>query len=71
MALTVGIDVGGTKIAGGVVDDAGNVLQMDVRKTVGRDPEALEATIIELVQEYKGSYAVEAVGVGFAGFLDE
>lgn len=71
MGLTVGIDVGGTKIAGGVVDDAGNVLQMDVRKTVGRDPEALEATIIELVGEYKSSYPVEAVGVGFAGFIDE
>jgi glucokinase len=71
MGLTVGIDVGGTKIAGGVVDDAGNVLQMDIRKTVGRDPEALEGTIIELVGEYKSSYPVEAVGVGFAGFIDE
>jgi len=71
MALSVGIDVGGTKVAGGVVDDEGNMLQMDVRKTVGRDPEALEATIIELVNEYKSSYPVEAVGVGFAGFIDE
>ncbi|MFT6564805.1 MAG: glucokinase [Actinomycetes bacterium] len=71
MGLTVGIDVGGTKIAGGVVDDVGAVLQMDVRKTVGRNPEALEATIIGLIAEYKSLYSVEAVGVGFAGFIDE
>ncbi len=71
MGLTVGIDVGGTKVAGGVVDDSGNVLQSDVRKTVGRDPEALEGSIIELINEYKLSYEVEAVGVGFAGFIDE
>ncbi len=71
MAITVGIDVGGTKVAGGVVDDTGTVLQMDVRKTVGRDPEALEATIISLVRDYQADYSIEAVGVGFAGFIDE
>ena len=71
MGLAVGIDIGGTKIAGGIVDDDGNILQMDRRSTPSRGPDALEKVVIDLVNEYKSEYDIEAVGIGFAGFVDE
>lgn len=71
MGLSIGIDVGGTKIAGGVVDDDGVVLQSDRRSTPSRGPEPLEQVIVDLITEYKAEYSVESVGIGFAGFVDE
>lgn len=71
MSLTIGIDIGGTKIAGGVVDPEGNVLQQDRRKTPGRSAAAVESTVIELVRDFRAQYDVEAVGIGCAGFVDE
>ena len=71
MGLTIGIDIGGTKIAGGVVDENGNIVQMDRRSTPSRGPEGVENAVIELVLEYSSEHDVEAVGIGFAGFVDE
>ncbi|MBP7972677.1 MAG: ROK family glucokinase [Candidatus Nanopelagicales bacterium] len=71
MSLTIGIDIGGTKIAGGVVDEDGTVLRNERRRTPSRSPEGVEAAVIELVLEFKADYDVEAVGIGAAGFVDE
>ena len=71
MTLAIGIDIGGTKIAGGVVDEDGTILQADRRGTPSRSAEALEAVVVELVNEYKAEYDVTSVGIGFAGFIDE
>lgn len=71
MALTVGIDIGGTKIAGGLVDENGTIVQRDRRSTPTRNPESVESAIVELVLEYKSEHEVDAVGIGFAGFIDE
>jgi len=70
MALTVGIDVGGTKIAGGVVDDHGVVLATARRESPATDTDAIEASIEDLVGELRASFEVTAVGVGAAGFVD-
>ena len=70
MGLTVGIDVGGTKIAGGVVDDDGNVLATARRVSPARSSGAIEQSIADLVEELRVSHKVEAVGVGAAGFVD-
>ena len=70
MGLTVGIDVGGTKIAGGVVDEEGNVLATARRVSPARSSGAIEQAIADLVDELRASHAVEAVGVGAAGFVD-
>jgi glucokinase len=37
MGLTIGVDVGGTKIAGGVVDEAGKILSRTRRTTPSSD----------------------------------
>ena len=38
-ALTIGIDIGGTKVAAGVVDPEGNILDRVRRDTPTKDPQ--------------------------------
>jgi len=68
--LTIGIDIGGTKVLAGVVDDGGTVLERLVRPTPGRSVPAVEDTIVEVVTELRGRHEVGAVGIGAAGFVD-
>jgi len=70
MGLTIGIDVGGTKIAGGVVDDMGKILRTARRESPATDTHAIETSIEELVAELRADHEVVAVGVGAAGFVD-
>ena len=71
MTLACGIDVGGTKIAGGVVDDAGSVLEELQVKSPATDAQAIEAAIEKLVTELATRHQIEAVGVGAAGYIDK
>jgi glucokinase len=72
--LAIGIDIGGTKVAGGVVDVDGNLTHRTRRDTPHRSksPSVVEDTIVEVVAELMqvvGSEAVVAVGIGAAGFV--
>lgn len=71
MGLTVGIDIGGTKIAAGVVDDQGRILARHRIATPGRDAEQVEQTVCDLVLALEKEHDIEAVGIGAAGFVDE
>lgn len=68
--LAIGVDIGGTKVAAGVVDTQGRVLARARRLTPSRDPRAVEATIAEVVTELRAEHDVVAVGIGAAGFVD-
>lgn len=68
--LTVGVDIGGTKVMAGVVDSAGSVLAVDQRPTESHDPAAVEDTIVDLVHGFAAHHEVAAVGIGAAGFVD-
>ena len=70
MGLTIGIDVGGTKVAAGVVDEDGRVLVSTRRPTPSSSPEHVEETIAAVVTELRREHEVEAVGIGAAGFID-
>jgi glucokinase len=70
MGLTVGIDVGGTKIAGGVVDEKGAILATARRESPATDTDAIEKSIEDLVAELRAHHDIVAVGVGAAGFVD-
>ncbi len=70
MGLSVGIDVGGTKIAGGVVDESGTILSTARRESPATDTDAIERDIEDLVAELRRGHDIEAVGVGAAGFVD-
>jgi glucokinase len=68
--LTVGVDIGGTKMAAGVVDESGRVIEQVRRDTPSTSPMATEETIIEVVNELGVRHDVSAVGIGAAGFID-
>ena len=71
MSLACGIDVGGTKIAGGVVDESGTILEELRVESPATDVPAIEAAIEKLVTELRTRHAIEAVGVGAAGYIDK
>jgi glucokinase len=68
--LTVGIDVGGSKVLAGVVDSSGRVLARQRRVTPGRDTQGVEDTLVDLVRSFAADHDVAAVGIGAAGFVD-
>lgn len=70
MALSIGIDVGGTKIAGGVVDENGEILEMLRVPTPAQDSQASIDASIQIVEDLKKRYDVEAVGIGAPGFIN-
>ncbi|MFC6886355.1 MULTISPECIES: ROK family glucokinase [Actinomadura] len=72
MALTIGVDVGGTKVAAGVVDDRGRILEKVRRPTPSTNPKETAEVIAEVVDLLKGKFEeASAVGLGAAGFVDE
>ncbi len=71
MGLTIGVDVGGTKVAAGVVDEQGQVIDKLRRPTPSSNPVQIVTTISEVVTELLSRHDVEAVGLGVAGFIDE
>ena len=68
MALTIGVDIGGTKIAAGVVDEHGVILER-VKLATPKDSAQVAATIAEAVTSLRENHEVEAVGLGAAGFV--
>ncbi|WP_324650953.1 ROK family glucokinase [Georgenia sp. H159] len=66
---TIGIDIGGTKIAAGLVDEDGRVLAQTRRATDPQDPEAIESAVIAAVAELRADREVAGVGVAAAGFV--
>ncbi|WP_017578615.1 ROK family glucokinase [Nocardiopsis valliformis] len=72
-SLTIGVDIGGTKVAAGVVTSGGRVLARLRTETPERSksPSVVEDTIVAVVSELRQEYRVRAVGVGAAGFVDE
>jgi glucokinase len=70
MGLTIGVDIGGTKIAVGVVDEDGTLLARVRRETPATDADLIEDQVAELVAEMRTEHQVDAVGVAAAGFID-
>jgi glucokinase len=71
MSLAIGVDVGGTKVAAGVVDQAGKIIERIRRPTPAASPSGTEQAIVEVVTELRDRHDVVAVGIGAAGFVDE
>lgn len=69
--LTIGVDIGGTKVAAGVVDDNGEIVEHTLRPTAADRPDKVAETVADVVRELSEGRDVEAVGVGAAGFVDE
>lgn len=67
---TVGIDIGGTKIAGALVDIDGNIVAESKVPTPAQDPDALVDAVVALVTELSLGKEVLGIGVAAAGFID-
>ncbi|MDQ1464446.1 MAG: glucokinase [Actinomycetota bacterium] len=70
MGLTIGVDVGGTKVLAGVVDESGQILETARQSTPQTHPEAIADVIAGLVSNLRLRHEVEAVGIGAAGWID-
>ena len=74
--LAIGVDIGGTKVLAGLVNERGEVIARARRPTPSRDPRAVERTIAEVVKELSAHPSIGAdqeiagVGIGAAGFVD-
>jgi glucokinase len=68
--LTIGVDIGGTKVAAGVVDEHGAIIATAHRDTPAQDVAQIEDAIAAVVKELSSNYDIDAVGVGAAGFID-
>ena len=69
MSLTIGVDVGGTKVLGGVVDASGRVLASSRRETPREGGIELTKTIAAVALELMQDHSITAVGVSAAGFV--
>jgi glucokinase len=69
VSLTVGVDVGGTKVLGGVVDASGKVLATSRRDTPREGGSELTQTIAAVALELMQEHSITAVGVSAAGFV--
>jgi glucokinase len=70
VSATIGLDIGGTKISGGVVDGTGAILSQGRRDTPAQDPAAIAAAAASLIRELSAGHEIDAVGVACAGFVD-
>lgn len=69
MALTIGIDIGGTKVLGGVVDSDGRILSTHREPTPKEGGAALTKTIANVAKVLLQEHAATAIGVSAAGFV--
>ena len=69
MAYTIGIDVGGTKVLGGVVDEFGVVIAIARKDTPRQGGAALTQVIAEIAKELLADHEVTSIGVSAAGFV--
>jgi len=67
--LSIGVDVGGTKVLGGVVDINGKILKTFRKDTPKQGGAALTQTIADVVIELTREYKTNCVGISAAGFV--
>jgi len=66
---TIGIDVGGTKVLGGVVSEIGEILTTARRDTPREGGRALTQAIADVANELAHEFPVDSIGVSAAGFI--
>ena len=69
MSYAIGIDVGGTKVLGGVVDESGKILATARKDTPRQGGSALTKTIADTALELMAQFEVTSIGVSAAGFV--
>lgn len=70
--LAIGIDVGGTKVAAGLVAADASVVDYLRRETPAEEPDAISDLVADTARELRGAHNLRPlpVGVGAAGLID-
>jgi len=68
-ALTIGVDIGGTKVSAGVVDSDGNIISSDRRSTPVSGGVELIATITDLIKSFQSQYEIAGIGISVAALI--
>ena len=66
----IGIDIGGTKIAGALVDAEGQIVLEERGPSPAGDPEAMVDAVVGLIERLSANHEVIGAGVAAAGFID-
>jgi glucokinase len=66
----IGIDIGGTKIAGAVVTELGEIVAEERTPTPAGDPSAIVDAVVDMIGSLASGTDVVAAGVAAAGFID-
>jgi glucokinase len=66
----IGIDIGGTKIAGALVSEDGVIIAEDRQPTPAGDPTAIVDLVVAMIDRLATGHEVIAAGVAAAGFID-
>lgn len=67
---SIGIDIGGTKIAGALVAENGQIVREARVATPTEDPAALVSAVVGVINDLKADHEVLGAGVAMAGFID-
>jgi len=63
----LGLDIGGTFVKAGLVDETGRVLESSKAPTVTDDLHAFLSTLTDLIREFQKTNEIDAVGIGVPG----
>jgi glucokinase len=66
----IGIDIGGTKIAGALVDAQGQIVLEERVPSPAADPDAMVEAVVGLIERLSANHEVIGAGVAAAGFID-
>jgi glucokinase len=67
--LTIGIDIGGTKISVGVVDSSGNLIDSSRCSTPTEGGKELISSVINLIKEFNKKYQIKGIGISIAALI--
>jgi len=67
--LTIGIDIGGTKISAGVVDSSGNLIDSSRCSTPLEGGKELISSVIRLIKEFNQKYEIKGIGISIAALI--
>ena len=65
----IGVDIGGTKVLGGVVDLTGKILRTFRADTPREGGDALNQVIADVVAELQTTHKTESIGISAAGLV--
>jgi glucokinase len=67
--LTIGIDIGGTKISVGVVDSSGNLIDSSKCSTPAEGGKELISSVVNLVKELNKKHEIKGIGISIAALI--